>query len=87
MCVCAYIYTNIHTYIQKQDRSSIIAVGIKEFPYTYGGDLEGSERLIEREMWFFDEKVAAEGGSCAPYVVMHVHFSGRWHDDESQRDW
>jgi hypothetical protein len=62
-------------------------VGIKEFPYTCGGELEGADRLIEREMWYIDEKVVEEGGNYAPYVILHVHFGGRWHEDEGLRDW
>jgi hypothetical protein len=88
--VCTiFHYTLIHTHIytHTQDDNNIQVVGIKEFPYTCGGELEGAERLIERELWFKDDAVPSEGCEYAPYVIVHVHFGGRWHDDESKRDW
>ena len=46
-------------------------IGCKEFPYSDGGRLKGDERLVEREYWL---RVT---GSIE-YVVLHVHFEGRW---------
>ncbi len=67
------------------DDDFIKIIGIKEFPYTGQGELRGDARLIEREFWF--ENVEADHDSKAPYVILHVHFSGKWHEDANMRDW
>jgi len=46
-------------------------VGCKEFPYSKGGTLHGDDRLVEREYWL-------RVSGSQEYVVLHVHFEGRW---------
>lgn len=59
--------------------SGITVVGVNEFPYTDRGKLKGVDRLVEREYWISDP-------SQTEYVLLHVHFAGKWHDDREQRD-
>jgi hypothetical protein len=66
---------------------SVKVIGIKEFPYTGQGELKGGARLIERELWFENPEHDHDVNSKAPYVILHVHFSGKWHEDENMRDW
>ncbi len=52
--------------------NEVTVVGVQEFPYS-------RDNTIEREYWIWDHHQPHE------YVIMHVHFSGSWREDELER--
>mmetsp|Transcript_18709 Transcript_18709/g.61423 ORF Transcript_18709/g.61423 Transcript_18709/m.61423 type:complete len:861 (-) Transcript_18709:92-2674(-) len=72
--------------IDKGPRDVVKIIGFSEFPFTNGRRLKEANWTIEREYWLkldrIDRRVAGEDG----YVILHVHYAGKWTAARDRRD-
>eukprot|EP00961_Rhodomonas_salina_P023076 309466-Rhodomonas_salina.1 len=72
--------------VEQEEEFIAAVIGFNEFPHTHGRTLVGSNREIVREYWFEvdtgDARIAGQDG----FVILHVHFAGKWHELRDQRD-